>query len=67
MFLCTPHTVWGDWDNDAVLVIRIFGVMGLLITMPFGVYLYKEKKLINLLYDTIIVVFCLYKIITTIR
>ena len=65
LFLCIPHTVWGDWDNDAVLVIRVFGTMGLLTAIPFTLYMIKEKKIINIFYNFLIVVFCIYKIVTT--
>lgn len=67
LFLCTPRTVWGGWDSDAVLVIRLFGIIGILFTIIFGFYLYKEKKWINLFYDILVIVFCLYKIITTFK
>lgn len=65
LFLCIPKTIWGDWDQDAVLVIRLFGVIGLLVTAPFGFYLCKEKKFINLFFDILVITFCLYKIIIT--
>ncbi len=65
LFLCIPRTVWGGWDSDAVLVIRLFGLIGLLFTILFGFYLHKENKLINLFFDIIVAMFCLYKVITT--